>query len=156
MEGATGGRIQGRRHLARQNHFFPLAAGVGGQRSRNQGLSVRVQRIGEKLLRRTFFHNLTQVHHPYTVAHISDRSQVVGYEDTPRAWRRWRTPWPWSAVASRPNFIPAYVENTLRFLLLCNGPVICIMHFHQKLPEYIIETYIYSANISVKQIEFCL
>ena len=56
---------------------------VGGQRRREKGLGVGMQRVLIQLLSVRLFHDLPQVHHRRLVGHVPYRSQIVSNQQVP-------------------------------------------------------------------------
>src|SRR5215472_8100282 len=77
VETATWRRLDGARHVARQNDALAARSRIGYRHRREQCLRVRVQRIAEEFVFRGELDNAAEIHHGDTIADVLDDRQIV-------------------------------------------------------------------------------
>src|SRR5215813_8639547 len=80
VEVAARWRVEGARHLPAEDDLFFLLVGVGRKGGGEEGLGVRVERVGTELKALGYLDELAKIHHRDLLADVRDRRQVVSDE----------------------------------------------------------------------------
>ena len=78
MKRATRRRIAGIGHLARQQNALLLSFGIWIGHRGQKRLGIRMGGTLKKLINRSQFHNLTDIHHRHAVGNMAHHTQIVG------------------------------------------------------------------------------